>query len=518
MDDEEGDEIIFSARFACPHCGHSISELEPKLFSFNNPAGACPTCDGLGVKQFFDAKRLVNGELTLAEGAIRGWDRRNVYYFQMLGSLAAHYGFSLEEPFDELAAEHQKVILFGSGTQSVDFKYLNDRGDIVKRSHPFEGIIPNLERRYRETESASVREELAKFLSTQPCPDCRGTRLRREARHVWVGERTLPAVTGLPVGDACDYFGGMHLTGRRGEIAEKILKEIRERLQFLVNVGLDYLTLDRSADTLSGGEAQRIRLATQIGSGLVGVLYVLDEPSAGLHPSEARQLMTVLRRLVDEAILRHHPHAAEAENPALALYEAVIAAQAELVARWMLVGFVHGVMNTDNMTLSGETIDYGPCAFTERFDGTACYSSIDRQRRYAFGNQPNIIAWNMARLAEALYPLLGADTVDGYVKTVQAEWGTAWQRWIGDDHEGLNAAADITTYNREHGINGEPGPIFIPRNQMLQDAIDAAELHGDYTRYHELLAAVSDPYNEKAGPEWMARPEGQLPYVTFCGT
>jgi len=297
MDDEEGEEIIFSARFACPHCGHSISELEPKLFSFNNPAGACPTCDGLGVKQFFDVKRLVNGELTLAEGAIRGWDRRNVYYFQMLGSLASHYGFSLEEPFDELAAEHQKAILFGSGTQSVDFKYLNDRGDIVKRSHPFEGIIPNLERRYRETESSSVREELAKFLSTQPCPDCRGTRLRREARHVWVGEKTLPAVTGLPVGDACDYVADLHLTGRRGEIAEKILKEIRERLQFLVNVGLDYLTLDRSADTLSGGEAQRIRLASQIGAGLVGVMYILDEPSIGLHQRDNERLLGTLNHL-----------------------------------------------------------------------------------------------------------------------------------------------------------------------------------------------------------------------------
>jgi excinuclease ABC subunit A len=309
MDDEEGEEIIFSARFACPHCGHSISELEPKLFSFNNPAGACPTCDGLGVKQFFDAKRLVNGELTLAEGAIRGWDRRNVYYFQMLGSLSSHYGFSLEEPFDELAAEHQKVILFGSGTHSVDFKYLNDRGDIVKRSHPFEGIIPNLERRYRETESNSVREELAKFLSTQPCPDCRGTRLRREARHVWVGEKTLPAVTGLPVGDACDYFGDLHLTGRRGEIAEKILKEIRERLQFLVNVGLDYLTLDRSADTLSGGEAQRIRLASQIGAGLVGVMYILDEPSIGLHQRDNERLLatlTHLRNLGNTVIVVEH--------------------------------------------------------------------------------------------------------------------------------------------------------------------------------------------------------------------
>ncbi|BAP81276.1 excinuclease ABC subunit A [Pseudomonas sp. MT-1] len=299
---EEGndsDEMIFSARFACPICGHSISELEPKLFSFNNPAGACPTCDGLGVKQFFDAKRLVNGELTLAEGAIRGWDRRNVYYFQMLGSLASHYGFSLDEPFDSLPPEQQKFVLRGSGKENVDFRYLNDRGDIVKRSHPFEGIIPNLERRYRETESNSVREELAKYLSTQPCPECRGTRLRREARHVWVGDKTLPAVTGLPIGDATEYFGGLTLPGRRGEIADKILKEICERLQFLVNVGLDYLTLDRSADTLSGGEAQRIRLASQIGAGLVGVMYILDEPSIGLHQRDNERLLGTLRHLRD---------------------------------------------------------------------------------------------------------------------------------------------------------------------------------------------------------------------------
>ncbi|EPR8307829.1 excinuclease ABC subunit UvrA [Pseudomonas aeruginosa] len=308
-EDEDVEEIIFSARFACPVCGHSISELEPKLFSFNNPAGACPTCDGLGVKQFFDARRVVNGELTLAEGAIRGWDRRNVYYFQMLGSLAQHYGFSLEEPFDELGAEHQKVVLYGSGRENVDFRYLNDRGDIVKRSHPFEGILPNLERRYRETESATVREELAKFLSTQPCPDCHGTRLRREARHVWVGDRTLPAITAMPVGEACEYAAGLSLTGRRGEIAAKILKEIRDRLQFLVNVGLDYLTLDRSADTLSGGEARRIRLASQIGAGLVGVMYILDEPSIGLHQRDNERLLatlTHLRNLGNTVIVVEH--------------------------------------------------------------------------------------------------------------------------------------------------------------------------------------------------------------------
>lgn len=299
MDDSAFEEMIFSARFACPHCGHSISELEPKLFSFNNPAGACPTCDGLGVKQFFDVKRLVNAELTLAEGAIRGWDRRNVYYFQMLGSLAKHYSFSVDEPFKNLTAAQQKVILHGSGKTSIDFKYLNDRGDIVKRSHPFEGIIPNLERRYRETESNSVREELAKHLANQPCPACMGTRLRSEARHVWVGKKTLPAVAAMPVGDAATYFAKLSLPGRRGEIAGKILKEIRERLAFLVNVGLDYLTLDRSADTLSGGEAQRIRLASQIGAGLVGVMYILDEPSIGLHQRDNERLLGTLTHLRD---------------------------------------------------------------------------------------------------------------------------------------------------------------------------------------------------------------------------
>jgi len=299
MEGEKGEEIVFSARFACPICGFSIGELEPKLFSFNNPAGACPTCDGLGVKQFFDARRVVNEELSLSEGAIRGWDRRNVYYFQMLGSLASHYGFSLDEPFKNLDDKHRKAVLSGSGRESVNFRYLNDRGDIVKRAHPFEGILPNLERRYRETESQSVREELAKYLSTQHCPDCNGTRLRREARHVWVGDKTLPAVTRLPVGDATQYFQDLALKGQRQQIADKILKEIRERLQFLVNVGLDYLTLDRSADTLSGGEAQRIRLASQIGAGLVGVMYILDEPSIGLHQRDNERLLGTLTHLRD---------------------------------------------------------------------------------------------------------------------------------------------------------------------------------------------------------------------------
>ena len=299
MEGEEGEETTFSARFACPQCGHSISELEPRLFSFNNPAGACSGCDGLGVKQFFDARRLANGELTLAEGAIRGWDRRNVYYFQMLSSLAEHYGIDLDLPFDDLTDKHRQLILRGTGSEKVPFRYLNDRGDIVKREHPFEGILPNLERRYRETESQSVREELAKYLSTQPCPDCSGTRLRREARHVFIDDRNLPGITTLPVGAAAEYFAQLSLPGSRGEIAEKILKEIRARLQFLVNVGLDYLALDRSADTLSGGEAQRIRLASQIGAGLVGVMYILDEPSIGLHQRDNERLLSTLIHLRD---------------------------------------------------------------------------------------------------------------------------------------------------------------------------------------------------------------------------
>lgn len=297
MDDDGSEEMVFSARFACPHCGHAISELEPKLFSFNNPAGACPSCDGLGVKQFFDTKRLVNGELTLAEGAIRGWDRRNVYYFQMLNSLSEQYGFSLETPFNQLDKATQDIVLYGTGKTEVEFRYLNDRGDIVKRAHPFEGIVPNLERRYRETESNTVREELAKYLSTQSCPDCSGTRLRREARHVWVGENTLPTITSMPIGEAFEYFSALTLPGKRGEIAEKILKEISARLQFLVNVGLNYLTLNRSADTLSGGEAQRIRLASQIGAGLVGVMYILDEPSIGLHQRDNERLLNTLDHL-----------------------------------------------------------------------------------------------------------------------------------------------------------------------------------------------------------------------------
>jgi excinuclease ABC subunit A len=300
MDDEDADDISFSARFACPTCGHSIDELEPRLFSFNNPAGACSSCDGLGVNQFFDTERLVlYPDSSLAEGAIRGWDRRNVYYFHMLTSLAEHYGFDIDTPFEKLSKKHQQVILHGSGKQDIAFSYINDRGDVFKRTHPFEGIIPNMDRRYRDTDSQSVREELAKFLSTQPCPECDGTRLRRDARNVFVDERTLPEITALSVGESQAYFEKLKLEGRAGEIADKILKELRARYRFLVDVGLNYLTLNRSAETLSGGEAQRIRLASQIGAGLVGVMYILDEPSIGLHQRDNSRLLATLTHLRD---------------------------------------------------------------------------------------------------------------------------------------------------------------------------------------------------------------------------
>ena len=298
--DGDGEDLLFSARFACPECGHSIDELEPRLFSFNNPAGACSGCDGLGVKQYFDASRIVqHPEASLAEGAIRGWDRRNVYYFHMLSSLADHYGFEIDTPFEELSSKHRSVILNGSGKEEIAFAYVNDRGDVFQRTHPFEGIIPNMDRRYRDTDSQSVREDLAKYLSTAPCPDCEGTRLRSDARNVFVDERTLPSITAMAVGEAQDYFEQLALDGRKGDIAEKILKELRARYRFLVDVGLNYLTLDRSAETLSGGEAQRIRLASQIGAGLVGVMYILDEPSIGLHQRDNERLLRTLTHLRD---------------------------------------------------------------------------------------------------------------------------------------------------------------------------------------------------------------------------
>ncbi len=298
--DSNAKDISFSARFACPECGHSIDELEPRLFSFNNPAGACSGCDGLGVKQYFDEDRLVLfPEASLAEGAIRGWDRRNVYYYHMLKSLSEHYDFNIDTPFAQLSRKHRQIVLHGSGKQEIAFSYINDRGDVFKRTHTFEGILPNMERRYRDTESQSVREELSKFLATQPCPDCEGTRLRRDARHVFVDDYDLPSISSMPVGEAEIYFGQLQLEGRRGEIADKILKELRARYRFLVDVGLNYLTLSRSAETLSGGEAQRIRLASQIGAGLVGVMYILDEPSIGLHQRDNERLLATLTHLRD---------------------------------------------------------------------------------------------------------------------------------------------------------------------------------------------------------------------------
>ncbi|MEX0604345.1 MAG: excinuclease ABC subunit UvrA [Marinobacter sp.] len=296
----KGEEHTFSARYACTQCGYALSELEPKLFSFNNPAGACPTCDGLGVKQFFDPEKIIqHPEATLAEGAIKGWDRRSVYYFQLLGSVAEYYGIDMDTPFVDLPEDFQETILHGSGKENITFRYVNSRGHIMEKAHPFEGILPNLERRYRETDSQSMREELARHLSQQPCKDCNGSRLRRSARNVFIADRTLPEMTHLPVGEAYDYFEQLTLPGSRGEIAENIVKEVRQRLQFLVNVGLQYLTLERSADTLSGGEAQRIRLASQIGAGLVGVMYILDEPSIGLHQRDNDRLLTTLTHLRD---------------------------------------------------------------------------------------------------------------------------------------------------------------------------------------------------------------------------
>ena len=300
MDTPDREELVFSDRFACKICGYSLAELEPRLFSFNNPAGACPSCDGLGVKQFFDPERVVHHpHLSLASGAIRGWDRRNAYYFQLIQSLAKHYKFDIEKPWSDLPERIRTVLLQGSDDTRIEFNYVDARGNSSRRAHKWEGILPNLERRYRETESLAVREELAKYLSNQPCPECQGTRLNRAARHVFVADRSLPTLAGLSVGDAVEWFGSMQLEGWRGEIAGKIVKEIGDRLRFLKDVGLDYITLDRSAETLSGGEAQRIRLASQIGSGLVGVMYILDEPSIGLHQRDNQRLLNTLVRLRD---------------------------------------------------------------------------------------------------------------------------------------------------------------------------------------------------------------------------
>ncbi|MBS0193692.1 MAG: excinuclease ABC subunit UvrA [Proteobacteria bacterium] len=293
-------EVLFSSKFSCPVCDYSLPELEPRLFSFNSPNGACPTCDGLGVTQFFDPARVVgHPELSLAAGAVRGWDRRNAYYFQLIASLARHYGFDVDTPWEQLPADVREAVLHGSGNTVIAFSYLTESGGRTQRKHAFEGILPNLERRYRETESQIVREELAKYISDRPCTECAGARLNRSARNVFVAERNLPDVAKLPVDESLAFFSTLTLAGWRGEIAVKIVKEIHERLRFLVDVGLDYLTLDRKADSLSGGEAQRIRLASQIGAGLVGVMYVLDEPSIGLHQRDNERLLGTLARLRD---------------------------------------------------------------------------------------------------------------------------------------------------------------------------------------------------------------------------
>ncbi len=294
----DGEEQIFSANFACPHCGYSMRELEPRLFSFNNPAYACPTCDGLGVQQYFDPDRVIqDANLSLAQGAIRGWDQKNFYYFQMLTALAEHYDFDVHTPFNKLSKKIQEIILHGSGRTEIEFKYINDRGDIRLKKHPFEGILHNLERRYRDTESNSVREELAKYISNKPCSSCDGTRLKIEARNVFINDTALPTIVELSIADALTFFQELKLEGQRAQIAEKVMKEINDKLQFLVNVGLNYLNLSRSAETLSGGEAQRIRLASQIGAGLVGVMYVLDEPSIGLHQRDNERLLQTLTHL-----------------------------------------------------------------------------------------------------------------------------------------------------------------------------------------------------------------------------
>ena len=299
---EEGsalEEKLFSARFSCPYCDYSLQELEPRMFSFNNPNGACPECDGLGISQFFDPDRVVSStHVSLAGGAVRGWDRRNAYYFQIIQALAKHYAFDVDTPFEDLSQRIRDIVLHGSGDEIIEFRYFGDNG-VQKRRHPFAGIIPNLERRYRETDSRIVREELSKYISQKPCTSCEGQRLNREARNVFVAGTNLPTITAWPIQRCLQFFNSLQLEGRRGEIAPKIIKEVHERLHFLVNVGLDYLTLDRKADSLSGGEAQRIRLASQIGAGLVGVMYILDEPSIGLHQRDNERLLATLTRLRD---------------------------------------------------------------------------------------------------------------------------------------------------------------------------------------------------------------------------
>lgn len=352
--DDDADQTLFSARFACSECGYSIAELEPRMFSFNNPAGACPTCDGLGIKQFVDPSRVVaHPELSLAAGAIRGWDRRNAYYYQMILSLADHFKFDIDAAFDSLPENVRQVILYGSGRTEIDFGYISDRGKRVSRKHAFEGIIPNLQRRYHETESGSVRDELAKFHSIRACPDCHGTRLREASRNVFINETNLPEIAAMPIGEATRFFQQLELPGKRGEIASKIVSEISARLSFLVNVGLDYLSLARSADTLSGGEAQRIRLASQIGAGLVGVMYILDEPSIGLHQRDNDRLLATLTRLRDLGntviVVEHDEDAIRSADYVLDIGPGAGVHGGEIVAR----GTPQDIMNSEH-SLTGQ--------------------------------------------------------------------------------------------------------------------------------------------------------------------
>ncbi|EHJ94115.1 UvrABC system protein A [Vreelandella boliviensis LC1] len=352
--DGERDDIAFSSRFACPVCGYSLAELEPRMFSFNNPAGACPTCDGLGVQQYFDPDKLISHpELSLAEGVIKGWDRRNIYYFTQLQALAKYYGFELETPWQELAHRDREVILNGSGDEQIPFVYVGDRGRKVTREHAFEGVLPNMQRRYRETESNMVRDDLVKYIAVQPCATCSGSRLRKESRHVYVDDHNIAEIVRFPIGEAWRYFADLSLPGRKGEIADKIVHEIHARLEFLVNVGLDYLNLERSADTLSGGEAQRIRLASQIGAGLVGVMYILDEPSIGLHQRDNDRLLKTLERLRDLGntviVVEHDEDAIRAADHVLDIGPGAGVHGGEIVAQ----GTPQDVMNNPN-SLTGQ--------------------------------------------------------------------------------------------------------------------------------------------------------------------
>jgi excinuclease ABC subunit A len=338
LDEPERAELVFSSRHACPVCGYSVPPLEPKLFSFNNPSGACPSCDGLGVQEFFDPQRVVlHPHLSLAGGAVRGWDRRNDHYFHLIQSLARHYGFDIEAPWTELSAQVQHVLLYGSGEEAIEFSYRHEAGRKSRQRHPFEGILPNLTRRYRETESPMVREELSRYLGVRPCPECHGTRLNRAARFVFVAEKSLPEVAHLTVGRALDFLGTLELPGWRGEVAGKIVKSVVERLRFLSDVGLDYLTLERSAETLSGGEAQRIRLASQVGSGLTGVMYILDEPSIGLHQRDNKRLLATLKQLRDLGntviVVEHDEEAIRAADHVVDLGPGAGAHGGELVAQ-----------------------------------------------------------------------------------------------------------------------------------------------------------------------------------------